>query len=376
MNASGKKVFAIARYNSSNGALDTGFDTDGKQTANVGTEDAVAYSVTIQPDGKILAGGYAVITGPVHTDFALVRFNNNGSLDTDFDTDGKLTTGITSGMDDVIYSVALQSDNKILVAGSTNTTSTPPASRDFVIARYTPSGALDISGPNPFTGAGPGYTIIDFGSSDDIAYSLASQGTNIIVGGTVGASLGLARLINGSGILPVSIASFSATKKQGSVEVNWQTAGELNIASYEVQRSSDGRNFITVGKLQASASSLSGKYSFTDSKPLKAVSFYRLKIVHVDQSLTYSRIVAITMNSASVGLQSFPNPVSTTVNLQFTLPEGEVILQLIDVSGRLLKKEQLWSDGNTMSTSLDMSGQKKGLYMLRINQHTLKLVKE
>ena len=77
------------------GDLDTTFGTGGKVTTAIGSDDA-ASSVAIQSDGKIVAAGYS---STVVNDFALVRYNTDGSLDTSFDSDGKVTTAIGSGND-------------------------------------------------------------------------------------------------------------------------------------------------------------------------------------------------------------------------------------------------------------------------------------
>lgn len=105
-------VFALARFNT-NGSLDTGFDNDGIVMTPVGTNDDRVYGVAIQADGKIVAGGYS--NNGSQNVFALTRYNTNGSLDTSFNTNGIVTTDI--GNDDVINSVTIQSDGRILVAG-------------------------------------------------------------------------------------------------------------------------------------------------------------------------------------------------------------------------------------------------------------------
>src|SRR5262249_13706627 len=126
--------FALARYNA-DGSLDTSFDGDGKVTTAVGTGDDQGYSVAIQADGRILVAGYT--WNGAHYDFALARYNSDGSLDTSFDGDGRLTTAI--GTDDgQAYSVAIQADGRIVVAGSS-------ANADFALARYNADGSLDAS---------------------------------------------------------------------------------------------------------------------------------------------------------------------------------------------------------------------------------------
>ncbi|MBM3273394.1 hypothetical protein FJY94_09220, partial [Candidatus Kaiserbacteria bacterium] len=112
--------FGLVRYNT-DGSLDTSFDGDGKVTTDIGTGYDYGYSVTVQADGKILVAGSADIGG--NYNFALVRYNTNGSLDISFDSDGKLTTKI--GSDDVEgKSVVVQTDGKILVTGETNSSYT------------------------------------------------------------------------------------------------------------------------------------------------------------------------------------------------------------------------------------------------------------
>ncbi len=132
--------FALVRYNA-DGSLDTTFDGDGKVTTPVLNSHDSAWSVAIQPDGKIVAGGITD-NGDNWTDFALVRYNANGSLDTTLDGDGKVTTPVMdSKWDDVVSSVAIQPDGKILEFGYTEN----PSNTDFALVRYNTDGSLDTT---------------------------------------------------------------------------------------------------------------------------------------------------------------------------------------------------------------------------------------
>ncbi|MEH2044957.1 DUF4347 domain-containing protein, partial [Nostoc sp.] len=123
--------FAVVCYNS-DGSLDNSFGSNGKVTTDIGTNSSdIAYSVTLQGDGKILVAG--VSSG----NFAVVRYNSNGSLDTNFNTTGKVTTDIGTGSSDTAYSVTLQADGKILVAGV--------SSGNFAVVRYNSNGSLDTN---------------------------------------------------------------------------------------------------------------------------------------------------------------------------------------------------------------------------------------
>ena len=163
----GNFTFALARYNP-DGSLDTSFDTDGKVTTTIGSSGDTAYSVAIQSDGKIVAAGYANNGGKY--DFGLVRYNDDGSLDASFDTDGKVTTAFGSGSD-TAYSIAIQSDGRIVAAGSSDAN----GSVDFALARYNPDGSLDTI----FNGTGKVITAIV--TTYDAANSVAIQSDGKIV---------------------------------------------------------------------------------------------------------------------------------------------------------------------------------------------------
>ena len=93
--------------------------------------------------------------------------------------------------------------------------------------------------------------------------------------------------------LPVSLVNFSAKKNNGSININWTTDDESGMSNYEVQRSSDGRNFSNIQSVQSRNSVSRTSYSSTDSKPLNGIGYYRLKMVEVDGSATYSKIVTV-----------------------------------------------------------------------------------
>ncbi len=119
--------FALARYNT-NGSLDTTFDTDGVVTGTIGTGDQYIYALAIQSDGKILATGYFYDGSPY--DIFLVRYNADGTPDTSFGTGGKVTAN--HGDDDVANAVLIQPDNRIIIAGY----SVIAGNSNFFLARY------------------------------------------------------------------------------------------------------------------------------------------------------------------------------------------------------------------------------------------------
>ena len=166
----GNDDFAVVRYNT-DGSLDSTFDGDGKLTTAIGTSHDIATSVAIQTDGKIVVAGYS--WNGANYDFALARYNGDGSLDTTFSGDGKLTTAIGSDHDRA-EGIVIQADGKIVVAGS----SWSGANYDLALVRYNSNGTLD----NTFDG--DGILVTDIAGGDDTAYDLAIQSDGrIVVGG-------------------------------------------------------------------------------------------------------------------------------------------------------------------------------------------------
>ncbi|MBF0627100.1 MAG: DUF4347 domain-containing protein [Magnetococcales bacterium] len=164
------------------GVLTAGVLTAGVLTAGVVTTDFDGYSdrvndMAVQSDGKILVAGYT-LNSRNNQDFAIVRYNTNGSLDTTFDSDGKLTTDL-GGRNDYGTSIAVQTDGKILVAGYTYN----GRNNDFAIVRYNVDGTLDA------TFGSAGKVIMDYDSDNDQINGMCLQpDSKILVTG--GASTG------------------------------------------------------------------------------------------------------------------------------------------------------------------------------------------
>src|SRR5204862_2534471 len=131
--------FAAVRY-LSNGAIDATFGVAGKVSTDfgVGGFDR-AHSAALQPDGRIVAAGFAISQNGGVQNFAVARYTSNGILDTTFSGDGKNQIDFGSCCQSA-YQVLLQSDGKIVTVGYANTES---SDSDFLLARLNPRGSLD-----------------------------------------------------------------------------------------------------------------------------------------------------------------------------------------------------------------------------------------
>lgn len=167
------------------GQLDLTFGSGGKVITPSSNIGMAATAVVIQPDGKVISVGYervpVIIGFGVTRHFLLLRYNQNGILDTSFGNGGRVLTAFVSPPNsdsiDQAYAVSLQRDGKIIVVGSTNATT--GGNRNFGLARYNTNGSLDP------TFGDHGLVTTDFNGGPDEAYALAIQPDGkVVVGGT------------------------------------------------------------------------------------------------------------------------------------------------------------------------------------------------
>lgn len=158
--------FALARYRP-DGRLDPAFGGDGIATTNLATREDAASAVALQPDGKIVVVGTANIRARYVS--AIARYERDGTLDAAFGTNGRVRVGFTAGGDDEAADVALQSDGKIVVVGTSSELDR------FALARLDPDGALDT------TFHSDGKVTTDVNTGTDSAGSVAIQPDGKIV---------------------------------------------------------------------------------------------------------------------------------------------------------------------------------------------------
>jgi uncharacterized delta-60 repeat protein len=174
---SGGGGFALARFNT-NGTLDNTFGKKGEVTTSFVSgiyTGAIARSVAIQADGKIVLAGYTGGNTYAAQQWAVARYNANGTLDTTFGSGGKVISAI-SPSGNVIYGLAIQPDGKLLVAGDYN-------AEYFAVGRYNSNGSFDTSFGN--SGVVTTAVVTLPNSQGDLArkLTLQSDGKIVVVGG-------------------------------------------------------------------------------------------------------------------------------------------------------------------------------------------------
>jgi hypothetical protein len=136
--------------------------------------------------------------------------------------------------------------------------------------------------------------------------------------------------------LPVRLISFTARKQENRVQLNWLTASEENSSHFEVERSSDGRNFTALTTVNAQGNSSSPvTYVEADMSPLPGTSYYRLRMVDLDGTFSCSKTVAVSSAPAGLQVRAYPNPSKgSSVHLSESTGAKLRLMGVSDMSGR------------------------------------------
>ncbi len=353
--------FALARYNS-NGSPDNSFDGDGLVTTDINGSDGIV-SIAIQSDGKIVAGGMS------DTHFAVARYNTNGSLDNSFDTDGKQTSDMGGDLVAAV-SLGIQSSGKIILAGE-NRKSTGSHDGDFILACYNSDGSPDNSfdGDGKITldlwnGSFEHlHCMMIYSNRIYLAGEMMSEGAvDFVLAAAIGDPL--------QSPLPLQLLAFSGKLDNNDGWLTWKTENETNMDEYVVERSLDGRQYVPVGAVKSLNAGNVHDYNFRDPGIASlnvTVVYYRLKLKGMDGGVINSRIVALPLEKNKNIVLFYPNPAIHTVNIAMTVDRREKLLVRITDNKGSMVKQQPWDVlAGSASLSIDVQNLASGIYYLEI----------
>lgn len=174
------------------------------------------------------------------------------------------------------------------------------------------------------------------------------------------------------GALPVTLTSFNGRRNGLNDQIEWHTANEKNIMSYEVQQSSDGQAFKSVGVIKANNSSSSNSYLFKCAAQ-SGNTYYRLKINELKGPAVFSNTIVLTdQQTLQLEVSVKPNPVVDVLSVNTSALTEVQALIVYDASGNFIKR-------NSAQKQLDVSELKAGVYLLEVHTNqgikTLKFVK-
>ncbi len=167
--------------------------------------------------------------------------------------------------------------------------------------------------------------------------------------------------------VPVTLLDFSVTNGKYANKVIWNTVQEINSRSFIIERSNNGIDFTETGNVAAAGNSnRNTSYSFIDNKPAKGINYYRLKILHIDNSSKYSRIVSV-YNETAPGLTVYPNPSKNKMTVWLTANNASPsFISILDLNGKIIysKNVQLVEGNNSFQLNTEKLG--AGTYILKL----------
>lgn len=178
-------------------------------------------------------------------------------------------------------------------------------------------------------------------------------------------------------VLPVSLLSFKGSYNGKDATTEWTTTSEINAKQFTVERSADGISFYSIGTVNAHNAGGVQSYNFTDSDPLKGISYYRLKLMNNDGTFKYSNVISINIK-LSEGISIFPNPVHNNIVITHPKAFAGATLSVTSADGKQLALYSV--DANAVQTSVAASSLLPGIYLLIFenngNKVTQKFIKQ
>jgi uncharacterized delta-60 repeat protein len=352
--STGQHDFLLLRLNS-DGTLDSTFGSGGIVLPPGSSSNDILWTVAIQPDGRIVTAGQ--FYNASHFDFFVARYLQDGTPDSTFGFGGIQITDCGTGSLDYPRSLAIAADGKIVVGGS----KTNSALSDFVVVRYNTDGSLDgsfgVSGivSTDFGSYEQGYSLaID---SDDRILLVGSVKPTVIADANV---MGMARY-NPDGSLDASFGNngWLTTTGFGDYECWWSVAlqdtsriivaatsnptipSDFTVARYLTNGELDlgfGSNGVVVTDMFTKGDQVRAVALHTDSKILVAGYSGSTDGIHFSVARYLSHIVS-GLSSPNVELATtvHPNPIKSEAILEYTLSQSEVItIYLTDIHGRIV----------------------------------------
>ncbi len=169
-------------------------------------------------------------------------------------------------------------------------------------------------------------------------------------------------------VVPLTLLSFNGNIQDNYAQLKWITTAEINLSHFELERSSDGRNFSKLYSIRAKNQSSESTYSYTDSGfAALAVSnaWYRLKMNDLNADFRYSNIVILRKLKTADLVSIYPNPAKNTLYIQIDAAnKGNYNIQLLDAAGKKIAQKQTMVQLGLQSIPIDVSRYAQGFYLL------------
>ena len=177
-----------------------------------------------------------------------------------------------------------------------------------------------------------------------------------------------------SGVLPITVVDFGATKNGKFSNLYWTSKTEINCVGFDIERSDDGIHFSKIGFVKSNAingtSFLNLNYSFTDLQPLSSNNYYRLKQFDADGKFGYSKIILLQFNTSAdlIISSTYPNPTKDLVHMDVVAnKKSNAVVYIVDAGGRIVKKIVVELNVGNNKLTVPVSDLARAVYYLKIN---------
>ena len=183
--------------------------------------------------------------------------------------------------------------------------------------------------------------------------------------------------------LPITLLNFTGKLQSDNTSLQWSTLSEQNSSHFNIEKSLDGTTYRTIGEVKATGNSnTERRYSFLDKEFAADYNYYRLNMIDNDNRSKLSDVVIIRNTKNSQGMFVINNPFTDYISVRFgKVPQGQVKLQLTDLSGRLIQTESFKGlSQNFIKWNVNSKALSKGVYVLSAvvdgNRYSTKVVKQ
>jgi uncharacterized delta-60 repeat protein len=324
--------FVIKRF-LPDGTADSSYGVKGNASIHLANASLV-FDLSLQSNRKLLIGGAYYNEDNSKRNMLLCRLKDNGSIDSSFGKNGVVVDKWDSKSSEVI-SLLVQSDDKIIAAG--NRYDLYQNNSDFAIVRYKKNGTIDSSfaiNGKQLTNI-EGHTVVVKAVLQPDGKILA--GGNNYLDTEVGQHIVLARYIGTDIVLATTFLELAATTTNNGIDLSWSTSNEKNTSYFSIQRGSDCSNFAEIGKIKNKNNGTLNRYSFEDTAPLNGYSYYRIQQVTADNNFIYSKILRLRYTN-DPSLKIFPNPVRDILHIEGLNSNKTALIKVFNVNGVIIKK--------------------------------------
>lgn len=212
------------------------------------------------------------------------------------------------------------------------------------------------------------------GSGDNIANTATRAGITVFSPFAVGKT---------PYVLPVKFSYVNAARGNGHNSIYWKAACSSSETTFDIERSTDGRNFSSINSITASQLRCAQPFDYVDNSILPGTVFYRIKSVEITGQITYSTIVKLTDGQTGIRLTSIlPNPVINEAQLNIISPKKDMVqLVVVSMDGKLIQRRNVQLQAGSSIVNLDVTSLQPGVYMIKGTfengeGNTLKFVKQ